>query len=155
MLPLLFLLLFQFSLFPLPTHGGCYFPDGTTAPAQDSPCGTSGNSTCCGQGFACLSNNICMLTAYVNGAGSGQSTYVRGSCTDPTWTDPNCPNFCVNVEHGDNPHGGMGLSRCDGTTKDMYFCNDNNTANVDCGSARNVVVFQGTLADLFHVRTSK
>src|SRR2546421_8865669 len=31
----------------------CYFPDGSIA-AQDTPCSSNGNSTCCGNGYACL-----------------------------------------------------------------------------------------------------
>jgi hypothetical protein len=132
------------SFFSLPhlAAAKCFFPDGKTVAPQDTPC-MEGNSTCCGQGFACLSNNICMLTSYVSGAGSGQSPYVRGSCTDPTWNDPNCPQFCITPSHDDNNSGGQGLAKCDGTTMDMYYCVDNNTANVDCGSAQSVVVFQG------------
>jgi hypothetical protein len=137
------LLLLDLLSFPYLADAKCYFPDGKTVAAQDTPC-MEGNSTCCGQGFACLSNNICMLTSYVSGAGSGQSSYVRGSCTDPTWNDPNCPQFCITPSHDDNDAGGQGLKKCDGTNLDMYYCVDNNTANVDCGSARSVVVFQGT-----------
>jgi hypothetical protein len=84
-----------------------------------------------------------MLTSYVQGAGSGQTTYVRGSCTDPTWSDPNCPSFCVSPAHQDAADGGMGIKKCDNTDKDRYYCNDNNTAKVDCAANLNVLNFEG------------
>ena len=98
----------------------CYFPDGSVA-SGDSPCYSSGNSTCCGRGFACLSNNVCMLTDQVVGAGPGQSTYIRGSCTDKSWNDPSCPQFCVSSARGDCLSCAMGMARCPGTTSDIFF----------------------------------
>ncbi|KAJ6441998.1 transmembrane alpha-helix domain-containing protein [Purpureocillium lavendulum] len=37
----------------------CYWPDGQVAIGQ-FPCNAGGHSTCCGTGYACLSNNMCM-----------------------------------------------------------------------------------------------
>ncbi|RHZ47885.1 uncharacterized protein CDV56_104015 [Aspergillus thermomutatus] len=49
-------------LFPNPSLSTCYYPDGSVAP-QDTPCQDSTKqATCCGQGYACLSNSICMAT---------------------------------------------------------------------------------------------
>lgn len=122
----------------------CWFPDGVTQAVGDEPCHSSGNSTCCGQGFACLSNRLCMLTSYDTEAGSGQSTYVRGSCTDHTWTDPNCPQFCVSPSHNDNSQGAEGVAKCPSVgNQDMYYCLDNITADVNCASTSNVLLFSG------------
>ncbi|EDU47132.1 hypothetical protein PtrSN002B_007082 [Pyrenophora tritici-repentis] len=99
----------------------CYFPDGTLV-ERDTPCSTAANSTCCGQGFACLSNNLCAVTSHVD-AGPGQSTYVRGSCTDKTWNSAECPTFCLNWDHGDNPAGGMGIAKCP-YIEERFYCLD-------------------------------
>jgi hypothetical protein len=100
----------------------CYFPDGSVA-SGDTPCSSSGNSTCCGRGFACLSNNVCMLTDQVVGAGPGQSTYIRGSCTDKTWNDSKCPQFCNNPLNGDCLSCAMGMALCP-EADDVYYCED-------------------------------
>src|SRR5690348_15730855 len=73
----------------------CYYPDGSVAP-QDTACQDNDEeSTCCGQGYACLSNNICMSTGDETQK-AGATTFVRGSCTDKTWRSNNCPLFCIN-----------------------------------------------------------
>jgi hypothetical protein len=124
----------------------CWFPDGITSPHGDEPCQTTGNSTCCGKGFACLSNRLCMLTAYNTEAGPGQSTYVRGSCTDRTWRDPNCPSFCLNPSHDDPFNAAKGVAKCDAVgNQDMYYCLDNATASVNCASTQNVLLFSGEI----------
>lgn len=104
----------------------CYFPDGKSVPRQDTPCRSNGFATFCGQGYACLSNNLCMLTEHVADAIPGQSKYVRGSCTDQTWNSPNCPNFCIVPANGDNFSGGMGVTKCEGT-QDRYYCMNDQT----------------------------
>ncbi|KAF2845744.1 hypothetical protein T440DRAFT_407179 [Plenodomus tracheiphilus IPT5] len=104
----------------------CYFPDGKSIPRQDTPCRSEGFSTCCGQGYACLSNNLCMLTEHVPNPIPGQSRYVRGSCTDQSWDSPHCPNFCIVPAHDDNFSGGTGVAKCD-VTQDRYYCLDNQT----------------------------
>ena len=72
----------------------CYYPDGSPA-RQDIPCSNSGNSTCCGPLYACLSNNICMAVVGVTNDPSDLTVYVRGRCTDRSWTSDACPAFCT------------------------------------------------------------
>lgn len=110
---------------PLFTRSICYFPDGTI-PRQDTPCQSEGESTCCGAGYACLSNNLCKLTEHVPNPASDQSEWVRGSCTDRSWKSPNCPNFCVTPSNGDNASGGMGVEKCS-VAQDRYYCINNQT----------------------------
>jgi len=132
--------------FLLKAQALCWFPDGTPA-TKNEPCLSSGNSPCCGQGFACLSNGLCMLTPNDTSAGSGQSTYVRGSCTDRTWNDPHCPTFCVDPSNNDNMSGAEGVSKCDAVgNQDIYYCIDNSTSSVsdsNCASISNVFSFSG------------
>jgi hypothetical protein len=112
------------SLLPF-TTATCYFPDGTI-PRQDTPCRSSGFSTCCGAGYACLSNNLCMLTKHVANPIEGQSIHVRGSCTDESWNSEFCPNICVTPSNDDNWSGGMGVNKCI-TSQDRYYCLNNQT----------------------------
>jgi hypothetical protein len=133
----------------------CYFPDGETIAIQDTPCYSGEPSFCCGQGFACMSNSLCKLTDYVVDAGSGQSTFVRGSCSDKAWGS-SCPNFCVTSENGDTLAGAMGLAQCVGNPIDRYYCLDQGvdtfTSSVTdksvassmlCTSYSAAVIFQG------------
>lgn len=114
----------------------CYYPDGSVSP-QDLP-RSDGNedSTCCGPGYVCLSNNVCMATNLVPQVeGVYVSEYTRGSCTGKGWRSVNCPSFCVNDKSPkfDLVSGGMGMARCDNNTSaDVYYCIDQNTPNVNC-----------------------
>lgn len=61
----------------------CYYPDGTEAP--DTPCNsTAEQSACCGSSAYCLANGLCL--------GDGGTS--RGSCTDESWEDDSCPQYC-------------------------------------------------------------
>lgn len=87
-------LLIAFPFLPF-CAGICYYPDQETIAPQDVPCrGGSGDSPCCGPGYACVSNGLCMRnndTLDVNSA----DEYVRGSCTDKNWRSAACPSFCI------------------------------------------------------------
>jgi hypothetical protein len=78
-------------LFPLVVSSSttCYRPDGRPAP-EDFPClPGEGHSFCCGLGYACASNKICLAGL------SGGPSFNRGTCTDRSWSSPECPGFCV------------------------------------------------------------
>ena len=49
---------------------------------------------CCGPGYTCLSNGLCMQDNETHD-GLSANTYVRGSCTDQTWRAAGCPSFCI------------------------------------------------------------
>ena len=80
-------LTFNSTCYGPPYDGGG--PNGPHAPF-DSPCTQSSNDeearVCCGysDGSVCLTNGLCFVPA--------NNTMMQGSCTDPTWTSPNCPN---------------------------------------------------------------
>jgi hypothetical protein len=139
------LILLTLSLLPSIT-AICYFPDGTI-PRQDTPCRSSGFSTCCGAGYACLSNNLCMLTEHVPNPGEGQSLYVRGSCTDESWNSEFCPNFCITPSNDDNSSGGQGVEKCR-IARDRYYCINNQTEPLEtseiCSHSANFFEFAGT-----------
>jgi hypothetical protein len=127
----------------------CYFPNGETI--QDTPCSPeSANSTCCGPGYACLSNNVCGLTEHVAADIRKLSPYyVRASCTDKTWSAKECPSFCKNTTNGDNVGvGGMGVAKCDGDgSVDRYYCRNSLTAdltdNAICKNSSYYFEFEG------------
>ena len=138
---------FSFLLYCSLVHSLCYFPNGAVS-TQDTPCRDDlDQSTCCGQGYACLTNNMCMATGKELQK-AGATRFVRGSCTDKSWRSGNCPNFCADPEK-DNTGGGMGISQCPGTYK-MFYCIDSAMDQVDCDKQQNVLVFQGLLRQLKH-----
>lgn len=63
-------------------HTTCYKPDGTESP--DIPCGFPNLSTCCGDGWDCLSNGLCRQ--------HGTTAYSQSTCTNPSYE--NCLAFC-------------------------------------------------------------
>ncbi|KAF2865696.1 hypothetical protein BDV95DRAFT_599403 [Massariosphaeria phaeospora] len=123
---------FGLSLLTPIIDAACYFPDGQTI--HDTPCNPGAtHSTCCGPGYACLSNNVCALTEHVTpGERKFSSYYVRASCTDRNWAAKECPSFCKNAANGDNVGiGGMGVAKCDGDgSVDRYYCRNSQTAEL-------------------------
>ena len=89
------------SLFQSVSAGSaCYYPNGDLNP-DDVPCNPSADvSVCCGRGWTCLSNGVCMLSqdSSVGSISRIGSTY-RTSCTDRSWNSPACPSFCKGVFH--------------------------------------------------------
>ncbi|RDW75190.1 hypothetical protein BP6252_06332 [Coleophoma cylindrospora] len=73
----------------------CYYPNGDLS--SDVTCGaaSSGASVCCPSGSSCgdVTSGICTSTGNVT---------LRGSCTDQTWKDSNCPSLCAGVDLAGN-----------------------------------------------------
>lgn len=130
--------LYSLVLLTLRVSAICYYPDGTVTPG-DVPCLTGNDpSFCCSFGYACLNNQICMTTPHTPNA---TNTYVRGSCTDPTWRSANCPSFCVNPDPPwkDDTGGGEGMVLCPNTTN-TFYCFDFNEDAVNCAERLNIAV---------------
>jgi hypothetical protein len=69
----------------------CYFPDGSPSVAQ--PCMLDAEtSTCCTQGWICLTNGLCKAGNSTQRLYTAQ--YFRAGCTDKDWKDPACPQIC-------------------------------------------------------------
>ncbi|KAL1837002.1 hypothetical protein VTJ49DRAFT_4405 [Mycothermus thermophilus] len=128
---------------PLGVRAACYYASGRLAP-NDVPCrDDTQHSVCCGQGYACLSNGICMATG-AELQKPGASKYVRGACTDPTWRSSNCPLFCIE-EGVDFLDGGNGIQKCEGRSDDTYYCvNANSATEASCVDGRKLLFFPGT-----------
>ncbi|KAL2176966.1 uncharacterized protein P884DRAFT_29605 [Thermothelomyces heterothallicus CBS 202.75] len=121
------------------TRAACYYPSGLQAP-NDTPCrDDTPHATCCGPGYACLSNGICQATGEELKK-PGASEFVRGSCTDKTWRSSNCPLFCINEEY-DYLDGGTGIAKCENTSNDLYVCIDGQESS--CEEGINVLYFPG------------
>lgn len=74
------------------TDGSCYYPD-TTVAAGDLSCNASAIvSTCCGKGWACLGNGLCLSTG--ESPDINRDIWARGSCTDRTWSSEKCVKPC-------------------------------------------------------------
>lgn len=128
----------------------CVFPDGT--PSGDIPCGTTGDATCCADGYACLSNNMCMLTEHAPGRSDPNlPQYARGSCTDSTWRSKSCPQFCRSAEDSDNLSDAVGVVNCNtadgGAPGGRWLCLNTNTTNQadPCGNSEFYFEFNGEL----------
>lgn len=121
-------------------EAACYYPNGSIAP-NDTPCrDDTAESTCCGQGYACLSNGMCQATGSELQK-DGATELVRGACTDRSWRSSSCPLFCINPET-DNVGGGIGVAKCQGTTQELYYCINSVQDQVNCTAKQNVLFFQ-------------
>ncbi|KAE8441298.1 hypothetical protein EG329_005528 [Mollisiaceae sp. DMI_Dod_QoI] len=133
---LFFLFVFLSFLLAAADPLSCYYPNGDIAP-NDTPCDPTANATnatfCCGQGYACLSNMICMSTPAVTGW-NGAALYSRGSCTDQTW-EGSCPWFCVQNSDSNSED----MIKCPSTTQDSYCCSS--ISLCDCESGDSTIDF--------------
>ncbi|KAF3041989.1 hypothetical protein E8E11_000946 [Didymella keratinophila] len=73
----------------------CFYKSGNPALTKPAPCNLTavaeGKHTAC-----CASDELCMSNGLCRNATSTPKTnfYWRGGCTDPTFQDPSCPNYC-------------------------------------------------------------
>ena len=69
----------------------CYFPSGSIS-TLDTPCHSpsigGGASACCASSDICLNNTLCL-------GQTGSALISRGTCTDRTWQNPECPQYCA------------------------------------------------------------
>ncbi|MCJ1369197.1 hypothetical protein MMC20_000406 [Loxospora ochrophaea] len=132
----------------------CYFPSGDEA-GGNVPCYPDlPESPCCAVGWACLENDLCSSTANVSSLAVG--TPARGSCTDPSFSSTECPQFCLGgsgmvklIQHlsdyykialtdqiGDDR--GLLLQNCPNTGE--YCCSN----DCDCSTGENVITVSGS-----------
>lgn len=133
-------ILISLSLFLWQAQAICYFPNGKTA-SQDGPCrDDTEHSACCGQGFACLSNGMCV--AVVDLVRPPELIpYHRASCTDKSWRSGDCPNFCVDSDV-DRLDWAVSMGVCPNSDS-AFFCNRKKGAKSDCQNNKNLVSFSG------------
>ncbi|KAK4044206.1 hypothetical protein C8A01DRAFT_31814 [Parachaetomium inaequale] len=113
-------------------EAACYYPSGRVSP-NDTPCrDDTTHATCCGQGYACLTNGICQATGEEL-AKPGATEFVSS-----------CPLFCIE-EDVDFLDGGSGIAKCGNTTDDLYIClNSRSAQDASCEERRKVLYFPGT-----------
>lgn len=122
------------------TQSLCYFPDGTQA-VNDKPCTDNPLATCCGQGFACLSNGLCVAVEDVKKT-ADQIPYFRASCTDKKWQTSHCPKFCVDPKM-DRQDWAEQVSPCPNSNT-AFFCNRPGGPKPDCDNNKNIFTFSGS-----------
>ncbi|CAG8971510.1 hypothetical protein HYALB_00005406 [Hymenoscyphus albidus] len=120
----------------------CFFPNGNKADS-DTNCNAGTESVCCGRGFVCLENGVCMdNSTMVDGKIAG--TLWRGSCTDSTWNSPLCPKYC-NLPSGPlqgNLGSGQALGKCPGSDN-TFYCKRDGLINI-CADPDTQFVIQGS-----------
>ncbi|KAF9734893.1 hypothetical protein PMIN06_008303 [Paraphaeosphaeria minitans] len=67
----------------------------TYVPCNLTAVENGGHSSCCAIGDLCMTNGLCMEPS---NEAKGANHYWRNGCTDKTWKDPSCPNFCWGEE---------------------------------------------------------
>ncbi|KAH6706179.1 hypothetical protein EV126DRAFT_398444 [Verticillium dahliae] len=109
-----------------------------------APCGGAGADTthshCCNQGWACLSNGLCMAAGQDPAQLAG-ATLMRGACTDQTWTSPDCPRWCTNAEDLDDLNVPQPIAACQAVPGAFYCANSDDAA--DCDEEEEVIRFSG------------
>ena len=75
------------------SHQTCFNQAGTAVPDDHSCSDTDEFSFCCGEGWNCLEDFVCIYNG-TNDPGVAQGTLARGTCTDQSWQSPNCPHYC-------------------------------------------------------------
>lgn len=70
-----------------PLSGETYPDDDIYIPCNQTAVDNGGHSACCAPGDRCLTNGLCTNDP-------GGNVYWRDGCTDRTWKDPACPNYC-------------------------------------------------------------
>lgn len=75
----------------------CYYPNGDVSQDDYIPCPNS--EACCPKDAFCLSNGLCWTSL---------NFLFRASCSDQSWTSPDCPKYCLNA----NPYSGKVMTPC-------------------------------------------
>lgn len=93
----------------------CYLPDKKTIAFGEIPCTSDTYAACCAPDAYCLQNGLCLTNL----------TLLRGSCTDQTWTSPNCAQFCQDT----TPNKNTSISPCQPDPNPLFGCGFRNCAN--------------------------
>ncbi|KAK4223077.1 hypothetical protein QBC38DRAFT_548738 [Podospora fimiseda] len=129
-----FILLFL-SIAPRALSLTCYHVSGNVnkdenvIPCDPSVSGTPGSHTSCcnkGTGDQCLSTGLCLAT---NAKRPDDLFWING-CTDKTWRDPACPQYCNPPENPTQNTGHPRLKICANGTR--YCCNNYYDNETDC-----------------------
>lgn len=95
---LLLVFLISISQFTAVAASGCYYAANSTvlqSPYYVDPCGTTTSTTspylhCC----ALQSNNVCLSSSLRFDPNQVRGTYYISPCTDPSYSAPECPQYC-------------------------------------------------------------
>lgn len=81
---MLFLILLGFATLATST-ATCYYPNGKISGSVPCNSTTTGYSSCCASDHLCMSSGLCLNRGLIS----------TGSCTDPTWKDASCAQYCL------------------------------------------------------------
>jgi hypothetical protein len=120
---------FLLALHAASVRSACYYPNGDEA-EDDKPCNPGINSTCCGPGLACLSNNLCGITQYPSNPKSTFKLgewFVTATCTDKSWTTDACLKRCMKSANGDLYNVFVPVRQCLFGDQDRWYCSNAQT----------------------------
>lgn len=113
---LFYLLLLLYLCLPSAFSGSnCYLPDRKTIAFGEIPCTSDTYAACCAPDAYCLQNGLCLTNL----------TLSRGSCTDQTWTSPNCAQYCQST----SPNKNTSISSCQPDPNPLFSCGFKNCLN--------------------------
>lgn len=90
----------------------CHAPDGTISPFDQACYPSASDSFCCPPSSIYPSNKLCILPG-------GQA--LRGSCTDPSFSSPACPNFCLYREAGQRHGAVLNMTLCEADSDSTLY----------------------------------
>ncbi|KAK3988714.1 hypothetical protein QBC44DRAFT_328789 [Cladorrhinum sp. PSN332] len=123
--------------------------DRSVVPCDPSVSGTAGSHTSCcnkGTGDQCLSTGLCLAT---NAKRPDDLFWING-CTDPTWRDPACPQYCNPAVNPTQNTGHPRFKICANGTRyccSNYYANDTECCEHSFTLARGVGILVAHLTD--------
>jgi len=88
-----FSLLLLLNAYSVAATNSCFFPDANLAPNY-VPCSPTGDGACCAEGDFCTALGYCISDS--------KGYHYRGACSDSTWGNPSCPNYCMDDRNGNS-----------------------------------------------------
>ncbi|KAL3426830.1 hypothetical protein PVAG01_00339 [Phlyctema vagabunda] len=94
------------------TNSTCFYPDGNVAKSFVA-CSATGDGGCCLESDFCTGLGYCISNA--------KGYHYRGACTDSTWFNPSCPNYCLADTNSGNTTS-VNVIACDGAENGGTWC---------------------------------
>ncbi|KUJ24162.1 uncharacterized protein LY89DRAFT_727197 [Mollisia scopiformis] len=126
----------------------CYFPNGAVA-IHDVPCNDTSVSICCQTVSTCLNDGLCF-----NPLGSAVGGFIRGSCTDKSFTSSLCPLFCNtddNVAGIINTISDAGVLSCGNS---HFCCESASLSECNCQTGNGTFTLAGNILPFTSIPSS-
>ncbi|KAM3075951.1 hypothetical protein ACMFMG_006537 [Clarireedia jacksonii] len=89
----------------------CYFPDSTIA-ENFVACSSTQDGSCCQSGDLCTQYGYCVSQS--------KGYHYRGACTDGSWGNPSCPDYCLGSSSGNGTY--VDVIACNAASSDGTWC---------------------------------